>query len=213
MLARAFMARAVDRHPRIQSVSSNAGNPASSSVNTVIVIRRSPEASHLGNPIIAGERVGRDRSIDPFSMHRQALQGTSGMTITIREIKRYPVKGLCRETLNAATVRTGGQSLPQDRCSALAHASSGFDRTNRGEDAEEPFPRPQPRREDRQLSVSFEPARTQLTLSRGGRQAASGNTEMPVGRLMLDQFFSGFTPAGSRGNVDFFGLRALSSTS
>ena len=48
--------------------------------------------------------------------------------------------------------------------------------------------------------MSFEPARTQLTLSRGGRQAASGNTEMPVGRLMLDQFFSGFTPAGSRGN-------------
>ncbi|MEC8137765.1 MAG: hypothetical protein VX107_16570 [Pseudomonadota bacterium] len=51
-----------------------------------------------------------------------------------------------------------------------------------------------------QLSVSFEPARTQLTLSRGGRQVASGNTEMPVGRLMLNQFFAGFTPAGGRGN-------------
>ncbi|MEC7202751.1 MAG: hypothetical protein VXW49_03680 [Pseudomonadota bacterium] len=48
--------------------------------------------------------------------------------------------------------------------------------------------------------MSFEPARTQLTLSRGGRRAAPGITEMPVGRLMLDQFFSGFTPAGSRGN-------------
>ena len=51
-----------------------------------------------------------------------------------------------------------------------------------------------------QLSVSFEPARTQLALSRGGRQVASGNSEMPVGRLMLDQFFAGFTPAGGRGN-------------
>ena len=51
-----------------------------------------------------------------------------------------------------------------------------------------------------QSSVSFEPARTQSALSRGGRQVASGNSEMPVGRLMLDQFFAGFTPAGGRGN-------------
>ncbi len=37
-----------------------------------------------------------------------------------------------------------------------------------------------------QLSVCFDPARNQLTLSRGGRQFPSGNTETPVGRIMLD---------------------------
>ena len=67
-------------------------------------------------------------------------------------------------------------------------------------DAEEPFLNLSRDEKIAQLSVSFEPARNHMTLSRGGRQVVSGNTEMPVGRLMLDQFFAGFTPAGGRGN-------------
>ena len=53
------------------------------------------------------------------------------MTITLREIKRYQVKGFRGVTLDAVEL-TPGQSLPHGRRFALAHASSGFDRTNRG---------------------------------------------------------------------------------
>ena len=93
------------------------------------------------------------------------------MTITLREIKRYPVKGLCGETLNAVEL-TLGQSL--------AHASSGFDRTNRGWMPKNHLLNLSRDKKIAQLSVSFEPACNQLTLSRGGRQVASGITEMPV---------------------------------
>ncbi|MBG06388.1 MAG: MOSC domain-containing protein [Rhodospirillaceae bacterium] len=121
------------------------------------------------------------------------------MTITLREIKRYPVKGLRGETLDAVAL-TPGQPLPHDRRFALAHASSGFDRTNGGWMPKNHFLNLSRDEKIAQLSVSFEPARNQLTLSRGGRQVASGNTETPVGRMMLDQIFAGFTPAGARGN-------------
>ena len=120
------------------------------------------------------------------------------MTITMREIKRYPIKGLCGETLNAVEL------TPANRCRTIGLCfGARIERFRQDEprlDAEEPFPHLSRDEKIAQLSVSFEPARTQLTLSRGGRRAAPGNTEMPVGRLMLDQFFSGFTPAGSRGN-------------
>lgn len=85
------------------------------------------------------------------------------MTITLREIERYPVKGLCSETLNAVEL-SPGQSLPHDRCSALAHASSGFDRTKRSWMPKNHFLNLSRDEKIAQLSVSFEPARTQLTL-------------------------------------------------
>lgn len=85
------------------------------------------------------------------------------MTITLREIERYPVKGLCSETLNAEEL-TPGQSLPHDRCFALAHASSGFDRTNRSWMPKNHFLNLSRDEKIAQLSVSFDPARTQLTL-------------------------------------------------
>ncbi|MEC8174078.1 MAG: hypothetical protein VX090_11935, partial [Pseudomonadota bacterium] len=68
----------------------------------------------------------------------------------MREIKRYPVTGLCGETLNAVEL-TPAQSL--------AHASSSFDKTNRGWMPKNHLLNLSRDKKIAQLSVSFEPAR------------------------------------------------------
>jgi len=121
------------------------------------------------------------------------------MTITLKEINRYPVKGLSGEALADAVLETD-RPLPHDRRFALAHASSGFDRATGGWMPKNHFLNLSRDEKIAQLSVTFEPDRGQLNILRGGRQVASGNAETPVGRMMLDQFFAGFAPAGARGN-------------
>ncbi|MBT5498466.1 MAG: MOSC domain-containing protein, partial [Alphaproteobacteria bacterium] len=47
------------------------------------------------------------------------------MTITLSDIRYYPVKGMSGEPLVTVDL-IAGEALPHDRRFALAHASSGF---------------------------------------------------------------------------------------
>ncbi len=121
------------------------------------------------------------------------------MTITLADIRRYPVKGMNGTALDSAALEAG-RGLPHDRRFALAPASSGVSRSD---------PKWMPKnhflnlsRDERlaQLAVDFDPASNRLTVARGGRQVAAGDPTTPLGRNMLEQFFAGFFAAGARGN-------------
>lgn len=121
------------------------------------------------------------------------------MAPTITQICRYPVKGMSGSPLPSIDLQAG-KSIAHDRRFALAHASSGVNHS---------LPEWMPKnhflnlsRDEKiaQLSVNFDATANKLTIERGGRQVASGNPATPLGRMMLDQFFAGFVPAGARGN-------------
>lgn len=121
------------------------------------------------------------------------------MSATLAEIRRYAVKGLNGEALDAATLAPGG-GIPDDRRFALAHASSGFDRSD-------PHWLPKQHfltllRDERLalLDASFEPESGVLTIRRDGRQVARGDITQPLGCMLIEQFLDAFLPAGPRGN-------------
>ncbi|MBT5494905.1 MAG: MOSC domain-containing protein, partial [Alphaproteobacteria bacterium] len=123
----------------------------------------------------------------------------SGMTIALSDIRRYPVKGMSGETLDAVDV-IAGEALPHDRRFALAHASSGFNRAEPGWMPKNHFLNLSRDEKLAQLAVHFDPETTTLTVERGGRRVATGNAATSIGRMMLDQFFAGFIASGARGN-------------
>tara|TARA_E500000331_G_scaffold87019_1_gene82577 strand:- start:219 stop:380 length:162 start_codon:yes stop_codon:yes gene_type:complete len=53
------------------------------------------------------------------------------MTITLSDIRRYPVKGVSGEMLDTVDL-IAGEALPHYRRFALAHESSGFNRAAPG---------------------------------------------------------------------------------
>lgn len=121
------------------------------------------------------------------------------MTAILADIRRYAVKGLNGESLQDAAL-TPGAGIPHDRRFALAHASSGFDRSD---------PRWLPKqhfltllRDERlaMLDVGFEPESGILTIRRDGRQVARGDITQPLGRMLVEQFLDAFLPSGPRGN-------------
>ncbi len=121
------------------------------------------------------------------------------MTITLSEIRRYPVKGMNGESLAEAELVTDAP-LAHDRRFALAHASSGVDRQSPAWMPKNHFLNLSRDEKITQLSVRFDPATSRLVIERGGRQVAAGDPTQTLGRTMLDQFFQGFVPAGARGN-------------
>lgn len=121
------------------------------------------------------------------------------MTVTVGEIRRYAVKGLSGESLESASL-AAGKGIPHDRRFALAHASSGFDRSD-------PHWLPKQHfltllRDERLalLDASFEPDSGVLTIRRDGRQVARGDITQPLGRMLIEQFLDAFLPSGPRGN-------------
>lgn len=121
------------------------------------------------------------------------------MTITLSDIRRYPVKGMSGETLDAVDL-VAGEALPHDRRFALAHASSGFNRAEPGWMPKNHFLNLSRDEKIAQLAIRFDPETNTLTVERGGRQVATGNATTSIGRMMLDQFFAGFFASGARGN-------------
>ena len=121
------------------------------------------------------------------------------MTITLREIKRYPGQRIVRRDLECR----GADTRPIAATRSVFCFGARIERFPTGRTAvgcRRTISQPQPRREDRiavrELRAGAHPIDS-FGVAVGN---LFGNTEMPVGRLMLDQFFSGFTPAGSRGN-------------
>lgn len=120
-------------------------------------------------------------------------------TATVREICRYPVRGLNADVLDSVTLEAG-RGLPDDRRFAVAYglgtgARRGFFDLVREERLA-------------QLRVAYDPAGPSVTLSRQGRQVVSANPTDQTGRMLLNQFFAGFLAGSPRGTPSFQELDA-----
>ena len=109
---------------------------------------------------------------------------------TVRQICRYPVRGLNAETLDTITL-TPGVGLPDDRRFAIAYGlGTGAKRGYFALVEEERLA---------QLRVAYDADGPTLTISRQGRQVVSGNPTDQTGRMLLNQFFAGFLAGSPRG--------------
>ena len=113
------------------------------------------------------------------------------MPISIAAICRYPVKGLSPEHLERVTLAPG-ESLPQDRRFAIAHASTRFD-------PERPEWLPKTNfvmlmRDEKlaRLSTRFDEQTGAFTIERDGRRLLSARLTEDAGRLAIGRFFADF---------------------
>jgi len=122
------------------------------------------------------------------------------MTATLQDIRRYPVKGLSADRLEAVTL-TPGEGVPHDRRFALAHGGARLD-------AGAPEWRPKSDfltlvRNARlaKLESRFDPETGALAIHRGGGKVVEGDATSPLGRALIEQFFAAFMGQEARGGV------------
>lgn len=121
------------------------------------------------------------------------------MSINVTHLYRYPVKGMAASELQHVDLTVGG-AFPYDRAFALAHASTGVDKTK-------PHWAPAHnfimlKRDDRlaQLGLDFDDDTTTLTVTRRGKPVSRGSLNDQMGKTVLESFLAGFLPQGPRGN-------------
>lgn len=122
------------------------------------------------------------------------------MTITLAEICRYPVKGLNAEPLDAAMLEPD-RRLAHDRRFALAHAASRFSSMAPSWLPKSEFLTLVKSERLALLRARFEPESGQLAIERAGKPVARARATEPVGRAILEQFFSAFLREESHGAV------------
>jgi uncharacterized protein YcbX len=108
--------------------------------------------------------------------------------IQVREIHRYPVKGLSVEKLPFA-VLSPRQSLPGDRIFAFARATAPFDPKNPQHLPKANFLMLMRDEELARLKTSFDPATRRLTLKEGGVTVIDGILGDPADSRRLENFF------------------------
>jgi len=113
------------------------------------------------------------------------------MSATISSLCRFPVKGLSPEQLASATLEAGG-AIPGDRRFALALASTRFDGQSPHWLPKNSFLILKKNEKLAALETVFDPASDDLKILRGSKQVARGKLTDPVGRAMIEDFFSAY---------------------
>lgn len=113
------------------------------------------------------------------------------MNATISNIWRYPVKGLSPEQLSKAELEIGS-AIPGDRRFALALASTRFDASSPHWLPKNSFLMLMKNEKLAALETVFDEARNDLKILRRGKQVARGKLTDPVGRAMIEDFFSAY---------------------
>lgn len=121
------------------------------------------------------------------------------MAITVREICRYPVKGMTAQVLDSVAL-TPGEGLPHDRRFALVHAASQFDPARPEWMPKQHFLNLMRDEKLAQLEVRFDEVSGVLTILRAGKRVAGGTITERMGRTLVNQFLGAFMPPGSRDN-------------
>ncbi|MGB0683479.1 MAG: MOSC domain-containing protein [Magnetovibrionaceae bacterium] len=118
------------------------------------------------------------------------------MSISLTRIRRYPVKGLRPDDLEQAEL-SPGQGLENDRRFALAKGSTAFDGPDPHWLPKHNFLVLAKNEKLAQLTTSFED--TTLTVFRNGKQVARGDLTQPMGRTIIEDFFSAFMGEETQG--------------
>ena len=124
------------------------------------------------------------------------------MTI-IKNIYRYPVKGLSAEVLSETHLQACS-SLQDDRRFAIALGSTNLDLNNRGWMPKKHFLMQAKNPKLTQLETKYDHDTQTLTLLRRGKQVSRGQLSSPIGRTMIEDFLTAFMGDEARGCVKIF---------
>jgi uncharacterized protein YcbX len=113
------------------------------------------------------------------------------MSSTVVRLSYYPVKGLSPEHLDAVEL-VPGFGIPNDRRFALAHESTRFDADNPEWLPKTSFLMLARNERLAALETRYDPATGVLTILRRGKKVVSGRLTDPVGRAMIEDFFSAY---------------------
>lgn len=113
------------------------------------------------------------------------------MSYKVTHIHRYPVKGLSPDEMQTAEL-TEGEPLPFDRAFALALSTTQFDRSNPEWLPKQKFLMLQRDEKLAALDTAFTPEKASLAILRSGKQVAHGSLKSPIGRALLEDFFSAY---------------------
>jgi len=120
------------------------------------------------------------------------------MTITLRDICRYPVKGLSPERLESVSLTEDG-ALPYDRQYALALGSTPVSGAISDWMPKSSFLCLMRNEKLAQLETVFDDETQTLTIRRAGNQVARGQLTQKIGRTMIEDFFAAFMKDEARG--------------
>lgn len=113
------------------------------------------------------------------------------MPLAVIRLRRYPVKGLSPDRLEAADL-VPGQGLAGDRRFALAHESTRFDADNPEWLPKTSFLTLARNEKLAALETRFDAATDTLSIWRRGKRVVGGRLTDPVGRAMIEDFFSAY---------------------
>ncbi|NQW00346.1 MAG: MOSC domain-containing protein [Rhodospirillales bacterium] len=128
------------------------------------------------------------------------------MTWEIRDIYRYPVKGLSPEPLDEALL-VAGEGILHDRRFAIAPGSTPPTQNTGGWIAKNFFLMLARNPKLAQLTTEFDTATDTLTVLRRGKPVSKGKLTDPIGRTMIEDFFSAFMGEEARGRLSIFEAR------
>jgi len=120
------------------------------------------------------------------------------MTIVLRDICRYPVKGLKPEHLQSAAL-SPGEAMAYDRRYALALGSTPVSGAISEWMPKSSFLCLMRNEKLAQLETRFDETDLSLTIYRGGNQVARGQLSQKIGRTMIEDFFAAFMKDEARG--------------
>jgi hypothetical protein len=117
---------------------------------------------------------------------------------SIKNIYRYPVKGLSPERLDGAMLAPG-QTLPADRLYAIENGPTGFDPAAPAYFPKQRFLMLMRNERLARLDTRLDAASHVLTIHEGGREVAHGDLRTAAGRRAIEAFFERFSAADLRG--------------
>jgi uncharacterized protein YcbX len=117
---------------------------------------------------------------------------------SIKNIYRYPVKGLSPEPLERTTLAVG-QTVPADRLYAIENGPSGFDATAPAYFPKQRFLMLMRNERLARLDMRFDEASHMLDVGEGGCAAARGDLGTAAGRRAIEDFFAAFCADELRG--------------
>lgn len=110
---------------------------------------------------------------------------------TIETIYRYPVKGLTAETLNSVDLRVD-DCIAFDRAYAIANGNRDFDAMAPKYLPKTKFLMLMRHEKLAALETRFDTDTHDLTILRDGKQVSKGCLRQPIGRSIIEQFFSAY---------------------
>ena len=133
--------------------------------------------------------------VEPSAANRY----TARMNVaTIKNIYRYPVKGLTPERLERVALQRG-RTLPSDRRYAIENGPSGFDPAHPAWKAKTYYLMLMRNERLAALRAHFDDATTTLSIVRDGREVVQGNLETEDGRVAIEAFFADYSAGELRG--------------